>query len=248
MSFHLFPFLPLDLRVQIWEIALRSAAMSVVSLSLGIMCPSKIGLSCASETIRQAGSYRIALSCKEAFSEWERTTSLISEWASVRLCLSRTIFLLLDLAQLKSDSGSETFLFTDKISHIKHAAFFAESGMNLLEVMTVLARLNHLETIFIIVPGCLIENTAPIDRRKIQSTAQFLASLTQEPQPGAVSTTNRPVGLHLKGHSPESEVEAFYTGVDAPSVNLVMSQCSKDCRHDQSPTRGPMGYSLFDCT
>ncbi|KAH7184031.1 hypothetical protein BKA60DRAFT_602878 [Fusarium oxysporum] len=246
MSFHLFPLLPLELRVQIWGIALRSAAMSVVSLSMDIMCPSRVGLSCASETVRQAGSYRIALSCKEALAEWERATSLSSEWASVRFCVSRTIFLLLDLVQLKSNSVSETLLFTGMISRIQHVAFFTESGINLIEVLTILTNLNHLEAIFIIVPQCPVKDMPSVDRHRIQSTAQFLANLTTESPPTTGCIVTEPVDLYLEGSFPDPKFEAFYTDVNAPSVELVMSRCSKDCQHDRKPAKWSVGCSLLD--
>ncbi|EXL63683.1 hypothetical protein FOPG_20045 [Fusarium oxysporum f. sp. conglutinans race 2 54008] len=212
------------------------------------MCSSKSGLSCASETVRQPGSYRIALSCKEALAEWERITSLFSEWASVRLCVSRTIFLLLDLVQLKSNSVSETLLFTGMISRIQHVAFFAESGIKLMEVLAILTNLTCIETIFIIVPGCPGENMPSVDRHRIQSTAQFLANLTTESPPTTGCIATEPVDLYLEGSSPDPKFEAFYTDVSAPSVELVMSRCSKNCQHDRKSAKWSVGHSLLDCT
>ena len=246
MSFHLFPFLPLDLRVQIWKVALQNTNLSVVSLNLSTMCPSKNGLSCASETILSAGSYLIALSCKEALSEWERTTSFLSDWASVRTCVSRTIFLLLDLAQLKTKAGRQTSIFTSMISHIQHISFFTETGITLVEVLTVLTNLNHLETISIILPSCNVEGTGPLDRDKIRLTAQFLASSADE---SSIGTHHRvvtePVELYLEGSGPDRKFEVFYTRANAPSLRLVTPLCSVTCRHHLRLTNRSVGYSLF---
>jgi hypothetical protein len=139
-------------------------------------------------------------------------------------------------------------LFTGIISRIQHVAFFAESGIKLIEVLTILIGLNHLETIFIIVPECPIEDMPSVDRYRIQSTAQFLANLTTESRTTTGCTVAEPVELYLEGSSPDPKFEAFYTGVDAPSVELVLSQCGKDCQHDRKPAKQSVGYSLFDCT
>jgi hypothetical protein len=223
--------------------------MSVVSLNMDIMCPSKSGLPCASETVLPGGSYRIALSCKEALSEWERAASLFSEWASVKLFVSRTVFLLLDLMQLTSNSSSETFVALDMVANIRHVAFFAEPGINLIEALTVLTNFNHVETISIVLPGCIVEDTVSLNRHKILSTAHFLASLMHEsPASTAQRTTTKPAGLYVECSTIDRKVEAFYTLPDAPSVRLVSPLCSEGCRHHQTFTSRSLGYSLFECT
>ncbi|KAJ9419731.1 hypothetical protein QL093DRAFT_2372264 [Fusarium oxysporum] len=56
------------------------------------------------------------------------------------------------------------------------------------------------------------------------------------------------VEFYLEGSYPEPKFESFYTGVYAPSGELVMSWCSEDCQHDRKPYKRSIGYSLLDRT
>ncbi|RBR13483.1 uncharacterized protein FIESC28_08160 [Fusarium coffeatum] len=246
MVFTIFKLLPYDIRLQVWAIACRSARMSVMSPELSATLRKKGNSLPVHRMIQQPGCSCIAMACKEAFYEWERATVLFSEGSSVRLYTSRTIFLFSDLAGVGKGRLDRYLANPDVMSSIQHTAFLVTPGVSLLDILSSLSILPLLKTVSIVLPGCDTKGAENGKSPEAKTAARYLTMLADRLSLEVNHDTANTIGLFLESAPPDPRVEAFYTGLDAPQINVIFPQCDEDRQLAKMDDRSSMGFSLFE--
>lgn len=248
MAFTAFQLLPFDIRMRIWEVACRSARMSVISLEFDTRFRANSNSFPVYRMIQQPGCSSIAMACREAYSEWERTTILISEDSTVRTCMPRTIFILSGLAGGRLNSFGRSFTCQGVVASIQHIAFLVTQGVNLLNVLSSLSNLASLKTISIMLPGCDAKGVENMNLLETRSIGQYSTVLTDHSSLEAGRHDPNPLGLFLESGPPDPEVEAFYNSADAPQINVIIPHCDENCQHGKANGRPSLGFALFEYT
>ncbi|KAJ0127024.1 hypothetical protein HZ326_29869 [Fusarium oxysporum f. sp. albedinis] len=158
MVFTSFKLLPYEIRAQIWRISCQNARMAVVSLEPDSLYPTSDKSPPVCRVIQQTGCSSVAMVCKEAFSEWEKTTILSSGSPCVRLCVFKTIFLLPNLAELRPMSVRRQIIRHGIASGIQHVAFFVTAEFKLMDTLSALSSIPSLKTISMLLPECRAED------------------------------------------------------------------------------------------
>ncbi|KAI3572218.1 hypothetical protein IWW34DRAFT_637847, partial [Fusarium oxysporum f. sp. albedinis] len=97
--------------------------------------------------IDQTGCSSVAMVCKEAFSEWEKRTIVFSESPFVRLYVSKTVFLLPNLAKLKLMCLRRQLGRRGISSRTQHIAVLVTGIVKLIEALSALSKLPSVTTV-----------------------------------------------------------------------------------------------------
>lgn len=246
MVFTSFKLLPYEIRAQIWRISCQNARMAVVSLEPDSLYPTSDQSPPVCRVIQQTGCSSVAMVCKEAFSEWEKTTILCSGSPCVRLSVFRTIFLLPNLAELRPMSVRRQIIRHCIASGIQHITFFVTAEVKLMDTLSALSSIPSLKTISMLLPECRAEDLEIGSPRGVAQIARYLDVLTQDPPIESVHASSNPIGLSLESDNLNSKVQAFYTGANAPQLNVVIPPCDRHCRNEGTCVVPSMGFSLFE--
>lgn len=246
MVFTSFKLLPYEIRAQIWRISCQNARMAVVSLEPDSLYPTSDQSPPVCRVIQQTGCSSVAMVCKEAFSEWEKTTILCSGSPCVRLSVFRTIFLLPNLAELRPMSVRRQIIRHGIASGIQHITFFVTAEVKLMDTLSALSSIPSLKTISMLLPECRAEDLEIGSPRGVAQIARYLDVLTQDPPIESVHASSNPIGLSLESDNLNSKVQAFYTGANAPQLNVVIPPCDRHCRNEGTCVVPSMGFSLFE--
>ncbi|EXK75650.1 hypothetical protein FOQG_19584 [Fusarium oxysporum f. sp. raphani 54005] len=221
--------------------------MTVVSLQPDPLYPTSDKSPPVCRVIQQTGCSSVAMVCKEAFSEWEKTTILSSGSPCVRLCVFRTIFLLLpNLAELRLMSVRRQIIRYGIASGIQHIAFFVTAEVKLMDTLSALSSIPSLKTISMLLPECRAEGLEIGSPHGVAQIARYLDVLTQDPPIESVHASSNPIGLSLESDNLNSKVRAFYSGANAPQLNVVIPPCDRHCRNENTCVVPSMGFSLFE--
>ena len=217
-SFPLFSVLPLELRQQIWRIALFSNTPPLVSVEVQNHTDDP------HLTFRSVGCSSIALvalACAEALQEWSHISrSFLGALLPLKY-IPHTVFLL--RSPLRVVQLLKTLLTpSDLAARIRHVCFVVVPSTTLTEIFSALTRFPRLKTITLIVPTCLAQDGMQLGGLEDSDVAETLTQLVhhhlpienQCPEQGDFS-------LLLRGRLPSPSVMAFYTRDDAPQVKLL---------------------------
>ncbi|KAI3572776.1 hypothetical protein IWW34DRAFT_890585 [Fusarium oxysporum f. sp. albedinis] len=246
MVFTSFKLLPYEIRAQIWRISCQNARMAVMSLEPDSLYPTSDKSPLVCRMMQQTGCSSVAMVCKEAFSEWEKTTILFSESPCVRLCVSKTIFLLPNLAELGPMSLRRQLVRRGIASGIQHIAFFVTGKVKLMDVLSALSNLPSVKTIYLLLAECHAGGLEVGSLCGMAQIARYLDALTEDPSTKSVHASSNPIGLYLETGTLNSRVEAFYTGANAPQLKVVIPPCARHCRRESTCVLPSTGFSLFE--
>jgi hypothetical protein len=161
--------------------------------------------------------------------------------------MARTVFLLSGLAKMKPATATKPILEQGLVSYIQHVAFVITQEVRLMDVLTALSSLPHLKTVFILLPeyrsGHFQNVTTDNTRQHVASNLDAIAGCLSA---AIGSHTSSPLGLFVESDNLDPKVEAFYTGINAPQLNVVVPQQHQDCQARAPSTISSTGFSLFE--
>jgi hypothetical protein len=131
-------------------------------------------------------------------------------------------------------------------SMIQHIAFFVTTNVKLMVVLSALSSLPCLKTISILLPECGAEGLEVGSPRGRAQISRYLDVLTEDPSTESVHARSNPIGLYLESDTLNSQVKAFYTGANAPQLNVVIPPCDRHCQNDTTCVAPSTGFSLFE--
>jgi hypothetical protein len=248
MPFNYFIQLPAEIRLFIWETCYQNACAAIISLDKDYLFSSTDRLSPMCQVTKKTGCLAIAMVCRESFTEWQRISTLLWDSPPVRLYIPRTIFLLPSWAELRARSISKPPLCQLAATGIQHLAFFVTSAVKLIDVLSHLSSLDCLKSISIILAECHHEIDDIGSQCRKNQTAEYLDLLTEGLLSGTNLEVSNPIGLSLESDKLDPKVEAFYTGIDAPQLNVVVPPCCRDCYSEETSHVSSRGFWLFEYT
>lgn len=216
-SFPPFSTLPLELRRQIWRIALLSKTPSIISVEVS----TSIGDPHLSfRKVGHSSVVSVALSCVEAFDEWSCISRCFLGAVLPRKYIPHTVFLLHSPLRVVRLLTSLSTPFNLAIQ-IRHVSFVVVPNTTLTGVLSALTSFPHLETIVLIVPSCLARDDMQLDSLEDSHVAETLTELVRHPSIEGQCPEQGDFSLLLRGRLPSPSVMAFYARDDAPQIKLL---------------------------
>ncbi|KAK2470601.1 hypothetical protein H9L39_17789, partial [Fusarium oxysporum f. sp. albedinis] len=127
-----------------------------------------------------------------------------------------------------------------------HIAFFVTAEVKLMDTLSALSSIPSLKTISMLLPECRAEGLEIGSPHGVAQIARYLDVLTQDPPIESVHASSNPIGLSLESDNLNSKVRAFYSGANAPQLNVVIPPCDRHCRNENTCVVPSMGFSLFE--
>ncbi|KAH6869865.1 hypothetical protein B0T10DRAFT_417978 [Thelonectria olida] len=203
-SFPAFATLPLELRQQIWRLAILMRSSSVVSVKV---LNDTVAPRLSFRTTDRTKLISVILACGEASEEWSRMKRYFVWGILPRSHISRATFLLHDplysVQLLKSPSTSP-----DIIYRMKHVSVGIVPDADIVAILSALASFPHLETIIVIAPSCLTHGEVHLKSLESPSLIETLTEIMDDRLPSDDRWTHgNHINLLVQGRSPRQAVE-----------------------------------------